>query len=289
MPVSVRPYRSTIRWPVRRVNCSCVVVGSGAEPDVKSRIPAARSRSRSSTPSIRWYIVGTAMRRVASARAATVCVASKRSWNRTRHPASSAVWRATNSPWTWKIGSTWISTSVSVIRQRATRSRPFAVRPSAVAGAPLGRPVVPDVYSIVAGSPPTAEVSGGASLPSAALERREAKGSVGHPGAASPVSSPTYRAGSASTTTCLTSPAVYSGFSGTGIAPMRNAAMWVANASVLLPVWTTSRSPGPTPLAARAPASASLRRWKAWNVRVVPSGSTRKTRVLSRVCSVSDR
>jgi len=60
-------------------------------------------------------------------------------------PASITVWVATNRPWTWKIGSAWISTSSAVNRHAATRPSAFDTRFAWLSMAPLERPVVPEV------------------------------------------------------------------------------------------------------------------------------------------------
>ena len=107
-------------WPVRSANWTKVSSRSGAEPLMKTRMWRHASRVSVGSPSRRTYSVGTPMKTLARGSSRTTALASKRASQSILAPASSAPCEATNRPWTWKIGSAWISTSPpsAGVRQR---------------------------------------------------------------------------------------------------------------------------------------------------------------------------
>ena len=83
------------------------------------------------------------MNTLASGSRCTIALASKRLNQSILLPLKSAPCAATNNPWTWKIGSAWMSTSPGRQPQYACSVWVFARRFACESMAPLLRPVVP--------------------------------------------------------------------------------------------------------------------------------------------------
>lgn len=145
------PYRSMTRRPVARAIRSWSCTGSAAEPDTSSRAPAsafvsspAPGPSRASAS--RWYIVGTPKSMVPpddSSRATPSVENLPRC--RTDPPRRSGPSTPRISPWTWKSGSAWTSTSSPVHCQASSSASSEAAMARRGRTAPLGGPVVPEV------------------------------------------------------------------------------------------------------------------------------------------------
>ena len=132
-------------WPVRVCQSRKVSISSGAEPEMNSRMCAQASRVSPASCSSRTYSVGTPMKTVARGRRSTTAFGSNFASHSIFEPFSSAPWLATNRPWTWKIGSAWISTSPSRQSQKSFSTCAFDSRLPWLSIAPLLRPVVPEV------------------------------------------------------------------------------------------------------------------------------------------------
>ena len=85
------------------------------------------------------------MKTVEVANSAIARRASKRAWKRIAVPFTSTQWQATKSPWTWKSGSMWMSTSAGPKPHARCSTSAFEARLRCVSIAPLERPVVPEV------------------------------------------------------------------------------------------------------------------------------------------------
>ncbi len=203
--------------------------------------------------------MGTPIITVASGRRSSTSSTSKRGRKITSMPLSIAQWSATNSPWTWKIGSVWSNTSSGPNRQISWSATAFDSRLACVSIAPFERPVVPEVYSIAARSsaPRSITPSNGdaASARAAKLPVPSTSSpSTGTDRWSSVAGRATTSAGVASSTKNSTSVAVYAVLSGRNTAPMRRHARYNATASGDLSICTTTRSPTETPRSRSAPA-----------------------------------
>ena len=100
--------------PSRRRRAACAAVASRRQPGR----PRAGARRRSARPSARSPAASARRSRPASNLGRKIIDA----------PENSVTLVATKSPWVWKIGSAWISTSSAVKRQVSIRARAFETR-----------------------------------------------------------------------------------------------------------------------------------------------------------------
>src|SRR5271165_3036759 len=136
--------------PARRRASRQRVGGKGAEPETQSRSPERASAP--AAPTSRWYIVGTPKKSEDPEPAsASTTPASKCSSRTTDDPVPRAPNSPAHRPWTWKSGRASTRRSVGFHRQASRRDSTPAARLAWVRTAPLGDPVVPEVYTIKAG------------------------------------------------------------------------------------------------------------------------------------------
>ena len=248
---------------------SCSSGASGAEPDTQSRRDASSPTRGESAR--RAYIVGTPKNIVAPCVAAASSTASgENCGTRTAAPPHNiAPCRPTPRPCTWKSGSASTSRSAAVQRHAMRTASLLASTLPCVSIAPLGVPVVPDVYTSNARSDGVdasrvrasrVRASGGPTGSSTAGEV-----TITSPPAAARTHSP--RAGSSTTAArgslsramCATSRSRYAPFTGTTTRPSRSAATCATTRSTEVCALMRTRSPACSPACAKRAATSRVR------------------------------
>ena len=131
-------------------------------------------------------------------------------------PLPSTQFTATNSPWAWNMGSACRRTSRGEKSHASTRATAFVARLPWLSIAPFGRPVVPLVYKMAAGSPGPQSASGAPdAAPALTLESSDSSAST---------ASVTTSAGARSSTRKLISLGVATGLNGENTIPDRRQA-----------------------------------------------------------------